>query len=402
MKIAVLIKNTTFHKDYGGLETQNKTLCDGLVSRGHQVTVFTQQKELTETTKIDNGVNYVFIAASFRYLFSSINPNSWEKKSLKVFSEYHSKEPFDVVLSQSTAGIGVIKNKKQLGVKVISIAHGTSAGELKTQIQNIKNLKDIYWAIRNTQYFLRQFFGRQREYILGSDKVIAVSHAVKTQLLDETFAPEELITVINNGIDPSSFVESAKTAQKHNDTKVHLIFTGRVIRSKGVFELVKIVWEVKDMPFTVDIVGDGEDLTELKNNITRLGLSEKFVFHGKLNRQQVTERLLQSDIYVMPTLRAEGFPMTLVEAMFASLPIIANNIGGISDAVEDAKTGYLIKVGDLSGFKAKLTTLIADTSLRATLGQNGRIKAQNEFTLETMLNKYQQEMQKVLAKGDTA
>jgi glycosyltransferase involved in cell wall biosynthesis len=191
MRIAVFIKSTTFHANFGGLETQNKILCEGLSGRGHEVVVFTNKKEIPENEKELNHVKYVFINASYRYLFSSLNPNSWEKKSVSVFKKFHAEKRFNLVLSQSSAGIGIIKHKKELDMRVISISHGTSVGELLTHVQNIKSIKDIFWAIRNIQYVARQYFGRQREFILNADKVIAVSKAVKKQLLEETFVPEK-------------------------------------------------------------------------------------------------------------------------------------------------------------------------------------------------------------------
>ncbi len=403
MRIAVFIKSTTFNKSFGGLETQNKTLCEGLASRGHDIVVFTPNKETKIVLERDQGgVKYVFIPSSYRYLLASLNPNSWEKKSVEVFKSYHSKTPFDLVISQSSAGIGVIKNKVDLNVKAVSIAHGTASGELKTQLQNIRSLKDLYWALRNIQYFVRQFFGRQREYILGANMIVAVSNAVKKQLEEETFVIGDKVVVIHNGIDPSRFAninkeEPVEEVLDETENPVKIIYLGRVVRSKGIFELADVLTELSHENFLFEIVGDGEDLEKFKDYLDEKHISKKTKVYGKTSYDDVMKLLFNADIFVLPSMRVEGFPMTLPEAMFASLPIVATAMGGIPDAIDNGKTGYVIKPEDWADMREKILQLIKNEGLRKELGKNGRSKAEREFTLDTMLDKYEKLLQEVLA-----
>lgn len=93
MKIAVFIKSTTLHKNHGGLETQNKVLCEGLVKKGHSVTVFSPKKDFDRSETEENGVRYVFVDASYgAYLLSSFKKDSWGKVSLEVFDKFHEKK----------------------------------------------------------------------------------------------------------------------------------------------------------------------------------------------------------------------------------------------------------------------------------------------------------------------
>ncbi len=88
MKIAAFIKSTTLHKNHGGLETQNKVLCEGLVKKGHQVTVFSPKRDLDVSGAEESGVKYVFIDAQYgRKIISGFKKDSWEKMSLKVFEK---------------------------------------------------------------------------------------------------------------------------------------------------------------------------------------------------------------------------------------------------------------------------------------------------------------------------
>ena len=137
MRIAVFIKKTTFHKGYGGLETQNKSLCEGLAERGHDITVFSPQHELENTKKTEHGVDYVFVPCTFRTLFSSFIKNHWYNKSYESFSNYNKHQRFELIISQSSAGIGVIKHKSEFNIPVLTISHGSTLMEFKTMLQNV-------------------------------------------------------------------------------------------------------------------------------------------------------------------------------------------------------------------------------------------------------------------------
>lgn len=393
MKIAVFIKSTTFHKGHGGLEIQNKAVCEELVKRGHAVTVFSPRNVVEVEEQVENGVNYIFIESQYKkYFLAFINPSSWYKKSLQVFKKYHTEQPFDFVLSQTVAAESIIGNKKKLGIKVIVIAHGTALSEFKTFFKNISGLKDLYLLVRNTQYFIRQYFGRQRKCILNSDKVIAVSNYVKKALIEETFCPKERITVINNGIDQKHILDFVS---KENKTgPVRLYFIGRVEKSKGILSIIDILKGSKK-DFIFHVVGDGLDLSKAKDKVEKYGMGNKVVFHGRLFHSDFI-RQFDPDIFLFPTQRIEGFPMVLPEAMFAGMPVVAFNLGGVSDAVEDGKTGYLVKAGDSKTFAEKLEDLIENVEKRKEFGRNAKEKALKDFTLDKMITEYEKVFREVL------
>ena len=221
MRIAVFIKSTTFHKGYGGLETQNKVLCEGLAKKGHDVVVFAPQRELGKTQLRESGVTYVFVPCTFRYLFAALDKNSWYNRSVGTFVV---QPKFDVVLSQSTGGLGVIKHKKELQIKVISIAHGSILSEFKSSLRQVGTIKSFIKLALNLQYVLRSYFGSQREYVNYSNKVVAVSNYVKKILIDEAFVPENKVVVIHNGVDPEKFYKF----EKLSSIGIKLIYVGRI------------------------------------------------------------------------------------------------------------------------------------------------------------------------------
>ena len=393
MNIAVFTKSTTLHKGHGGLEIQNKALCEGLSKRGHKITVFSPKKEIEFDKYEENGINYVFIEADYKnYLSSSFRKSSWSKKSLEVFTDYHQKQKYDLVLGQSSAAESIIENKNTLEVKTVSISHGTTLSEFNTFVRNISSIKDLYWLVRNFQYFIRQYFGRQRRFVLHSDKVIAVSEYVKKALISETFVDERRVEVVHNGVDGDPY----KIEKNNRDIGglVHTYFIGRLERSKGILTVIDIINKI-DRDVVLHVIGSGPCQKEAEKLVAKLKIQEKVIFHGKMPHYEFIKNV-HPDIFVFPTKRIEGFPMVIVEAMFAGMPTVAFNCGGVSDAVIDGKTGFLIKAGDNEEFKEKLIKLIDSIEMRQEMGKNSREIAEKDYTIDTMVDRYEKIFTEVL------
>lgn len=421
MKIAVTIKRTTFHKNHGGLETQNKTLVEGLHRLGHEVEVFAPKLELSDSEIIQNGVKYIFVPAVYRMgsifspiesllvrllpkYFSNISQiispkgkEDWVEKSFMYVMESHKVSPFHVVLCQSSSGLGILRKKDDLGIKVISISHGSILGEYRTRLKSISNASNflspifVLRFVRDTFYVLANYFGRQREFVLTSDHIIAVSSYVKKALMEETFVAESKVTVVFNGVSLSH----SNSMSVKKDYIPHIVYVGRVLRDKGLFVLLDAL-SLLDNAFMLTVVGTGEDLAELKEYSKTKNISDRVTFTGHVSYDNVLAYLKNSDIFVLPSLRIEGFPMTIVEAMLCGLPCIVSDIGGNSDAVVDQTTGYLVKSGDKNDLRDKLALLLSDESLRKQLGTNAKLKAENEFSVDVMLSNYIKVINQVL------
>lgn len=398
MRIGVFIKNTTLHKSYGGFETQNKLLCEGLVTRGHEVYIFSPQKELNITDREENGVRYIFIPCIFRKfsILYSKNKNSWYNRSYDEFKKMHENSRFDVVISQSSWGLGVIRHKKELEIPVVSISHGSKIGEYQTRLQSARSLKDHIKLLIDLFHVMHNFFVTQRQFIHGADKAVAVSNAVKQQIMAETHVAEGKVEVIHNGVDPVVFATGGNKQQGF----IEVLYVGRVIRDKGIFVLANAMKDVvkADPGVKVSVIGEGEDSAELERYIASRGLNEYMKLEGKIPYNEVTKRMSFADIFVLPSLRVEGFPMTIIEAMFAGLPVIAADMGGNADAIEDGATGFLVKSGNAAQLAEKIIELARSSELRQRMSQNAVSKAKNEFTLDIMLDKYEKVLQEVITK----
>lgn len=393
MNIAVFIKRTTFHAGFGGLETQNKALCEGLVGRGYTVTVFSPRHELKKDTEKYNGVTYRYIDCSYRSLagFGHLDKNNWINRSVEVFESVHSLYPFDLVLAQSSAGLGIIRHKNELEVPVISICHGSTLGELNTTLQSLKNFKDWVMLVPKFAYFVLNYFGRQRKFVLHSNRVIAVSNYVKKAIMDETFVRKDRVDVIYNGIDPSPFTLGDK-----DTSATEIFYVGLIHWSKGLKDLVDAFEQLNVGSARLIIAGDGEHLNDLRTLVQKKGLENVVKVLGRVPHDEVISMLTSSDIFVLPSRRVEGFPMTIPEAMFAGLPVVGSDMGGIPEGVEEGKTGFIFKSGDVKQLTDALRELVLDSNLREKMGQAALEKAQRAFTLDVMLNEYEKVIKKVM------
>ena len=393
MRIAVFIKRTTLHKGYGGIETQNKVLCEGLAKRGHELVVFSPQRELSQSTWQQNGVSYCFVSCSFRsyFGFEDLIKTNWSNRSYREFESEHHKKQFNVILSQSSAGIGVIKRKSLLGVPILAIAHGTVISEYLTFLREVNfiNPFSILKFIKNTGFVAVNFFTRQRQYIHGADKVIAVSSYVKRALIDETFVAQEKIEIVHNGIDELPEIGAVEASPSIE--RLHFLYVGRLEKSKGVLFLLDILSDKRFEGIVVDVIGDGPLRSTLTSVAAKKGISKRFVVYGQMSHEAVLQFMSTQGpfVFVFPTLRVEGFPMALVEAMAAGLPTVASDIGGVADAVVNEVTGFLCRPGDVEDLKSKLEKLMNDSALTQKLGAAGRQKALLEFSIDGMLNAYE-------------
>jgi glycosyltransferase involved in cell wall biosynthesis len=129
------------------------------------------------------------------------------------------------------------------------------------------------------------------------------------------------------------------------------------------------------------IVGDGERREQLHRLAAELGL-RNVIFAG--HQRDVADYLHALDVFVLPSLW-EGLPVSVLEAMACSLPVVATRVSGTPEVVEDGITGRLVEPRDAAGLLSAITALVADAGLRRRMGDAGRKRVEREFSAESML-----------------
>ncbi len=132
------------------------------------------------------------------------------------------------------------------------------------------------------------------------------------------------------------------------------------------------------------IVGDGALKEELKILCADLKIEENVIFAGE--RSDIPEILSLTDIFVLPSLR-EGLPLTILEAMACGKPVIATNVGGVPEVVNDGVSGILVYQGDPEALHRAMNELLEDREKLKRMGHNGKKVCNENFDSKTMIGK---------------
>jgi glycosyltransferase involved in cell wall biosynthesis len=135
-------------------------------------------------------------------------------------------------------------------------------------------------------------------------------------------------------------------------------------------------------PWRAVLVGDGPTRPSAEKLARELGIADRVFFLG--SRDDVAGILASAHVFALAT-RWEGLPITILEAMRAGLPVVASDVGGVSDAVVEGETGFLLPRGDVGALALRLGRLIGDPGLRARLGDGGRARYSTGFQVAGML-----------------
>lgn len=229
--------------------------------------------------------------------------------------------------------------------------------------------------------------------VLRKARLIAVSNPVYIQ--DSPFLRRyaEKCRVIHFGLDlerfattPSLEAQAAEWRSRCGNRPL-LLFVGRLRHYKGVNVLIEAMRELQDA--TALIVGIGPMAAELQQQAQALGVTDRVHFLGEQPDPAVQALYHAADVFVLPsTNRAETFGIVQLEAMASGCPVICTELGtGTSYVNQNEVTGLVVPPNDPPALAAAVRRLLADAQLRSRMGSAGRRRAQNEFSIDAMLDR---------------
>ena len=222
----------------------------------------------------------------------------------------------------------------------------------------------------------------------------AVSDSVAQRLLDSGVAANKIRTIAN-GIDLGPFERARPLPVFEFDGNKVVGMVARLDLQKGFEYLLRATRELcAAFPaLKVVIVGEGPDRQAIEHMVQRFGLQSNVILAGQ--HSHMPEIYAAMDIFVLPSLN-EGLPMTILEAMAASRPVIATRVGAIPKVIKDGETGLLVDPGDADGLRNALARLLRDSDLGRRLGSAGHDWVSRNYTSEAMAFKYRQMYDEVL------
>ncbi|WP_180052116.1 glycosyltransferase family 4 protein [Acinetobacter sp. YH12099] len=352
----------------GGASIHLLELVKGMMSQGHQVHILVGGVgTFTEELK-KNHINF----SSLKHLKREVSLTHdvlgfWEiKKYLKQLN------PDIVHCHSSKAGLLGRLAAKSLNLPVVFTAHGWAFTD------GVSPKKQKIYAT------LERFMAKL------SDHIITVSEYDRYHGFKYQVGTPELVQTIHNGVP-----DIKNLAIKKTNFRVKLIMVARFEDPKDQYFLIRALSKLpKHLNWQVDFLGDGPNLEKCQELAKNEELDSKIIFHGQSFK--VKEFLNQADIFILIS-NYEGFPLTILEAMSASLPIISSDVGGVNESVS-SENGYLIPKGNIDILVQSLTELIMNKNLRQQLGSNSRYLYETKFSFNTMLHKTLDVYTQVLSK----
>lgn len=287
---------------------------------------------------------------------------------------------------------GLFKMLLMLITKKIDIVHihAASRGSFRRKINyfllaKIFNKKVIY-HIHGAEFML--YFDEVNsiekriitKLLENVDQVIALSNNWKKDL--KSIAPKAKIEVIHNPVNVSTFCLPNK-----NRKNINVLFMGRLGERKGIYDLLSVISTINKRHKHVffHLCGDG-DVEKVKDIVIKNNMEKNVFIPGWINLEQKLDYFAAGSIYILPSYN-EGLPISILEAMASSLPIIATNVGGIPEAVEHKKNGYLVLPGDKLNLEKYLLLLIENEELRNELGEYSFKKCNEYFDINIVKEK---------------
>ena len=287
------------------------------------------------------------------------------------------------------AAMRVVRVAREHGVRTIHM-HTSPAHSIGLIASRMLKGNARMVVSRRVAFPHRNNFLTRRKYVGRGIHYIAISQAVKQTILD-IGVPEQDISIVHSGIDVERFAspdrEKAHRLAAELRIAEHSFVVGSVgslVPCKGHSVLVEAFEEVAKSAAAALclIVGDGPEKPRVEISVRKKGLRDRVVFAGQ--REEIPELLSLMDVFVMPSLQ-EGLGTAALEAMAAAKPVIASNVGGLSEAVVDGRTGFLVAPGEAAALARAILQLMNDPGKMSALASNAGKHVRDRFSCEAMV-----------------
>ncbi len=355
MRIAFVV---TRANPIGGAQIHIQDLAVTLQSRGHAPTVILGGGGPLVDVLRGAGVPAIVLP----HLVVPIHPINDFRALRQIRAALEEVHPDIVTVHSSKAGILGRIAARGLNIPAILTAHGWS-------------FTPGISAVPAAAY-------RQIERLAGplASRIITVSEFDRKLAIDADIADANRIVTVYNGIPDVAPALRADAGA----TPPRLVMVARFGPQKDHRTLLHALSGLQDLPWSLDLVGEGPLTAEMQSLGASHGLGDRVRFLGQ--RLDVPEILARAQISVLAT-NWEGFPLSILEAMRASLPVVATAVAGVPESVSDGETGYLVPRGDVATLRDRIRRLLLDPELRRRQGKAGRLAYERRFTLDTFVDR---------------
>ncbi|RJS84247.1 glycosyltransferase family 1 protein [Candidatus Bathyarchaeota archaeon] len=359
----------------GGIARHCLSLSKALAKLGHEVYVVTLEFPGAPLFEDINGIKVYRVLIELghpNFIIWTFIFNHFMEKKVADLSE---NIEFDIIHIHDwlTAKAG-ISSKHFLNKPLISTIHSTEEGRSR--------------GLHNPDSFLID--GIEWWMTYEARRVIVCSNSVKWEVESHFSLPHDKVTVIPNGIEVSSFNlninrEEVKRRYGIKPNERIILFVGRLVPQKGVDMLIKaaplIVQQHRDA--RILIAGDGWSRNYLEELARSMGLRDRIRFLGFISDWELEDLMVTADVLVVPSIY-EPFGIVALEGMAAGTPVVATNIGGLSEIIEHDRTGVLVYPEDPGSIAWGINKVLSDPKYADWLARNARRKVRKAYSWEAI------------------
>jgi glycosyltransferase involved in cell wall biosynthesis len=294
---------------------------------------------------------------------------------------------------------GLVRLAKRLRALGVDILHTylVSANVYGTLAGRMAGVPALITTRRDTGFSRNWRLGLVERWLINPhvDRVVAVSPAVAARTRREHGLTPDRVVTIENGVDLESWDPRRHRREESRrdwrlapeDVAVGVVAHLSPIKGHQDFlrAAARIAGRVPQTRFF--LIGDGPLRASLTALAAASGIGDRVVFTGE--RDDVGRLLAMLDLVVVPS-HTEGMSNALLEAMAMARPVLATDVGGNPDVVEDGRTGQLVPPGDAAALAAAMLELIESPEAAAEMGRAARRAVAERFSLERMVSRYEQ------------
>jgi glycosyltransferase involved in cell wall biosynthesis len=374
----------------GGMQGHVADLCRGLAEAGHEVEVIAPKHRdgLEQTTHL--GGTWHFGNVPSRKPGRPTRNRDWLRESAARFERLHAANPFDVVHSESTSALGLLRRGVHRRVPLAAKFHGNYLGLAGATVgravrdagvrPRVREAKHLVWL--TIGHVVPADFARFRACEAMVPSRQQLDGTVRSYLLDRS-----RVHFVPNGIDAEAFKPGSKGDARQRlglGNAPVLLSVGRLERDKGFETAIAALAHLDDPEARLILVGAGPERDFLERAARNLGVADRVDFTGSKPRDQVMEYLAAADVFLFPTERDEAAGIVALEAMAAGLPLLTSTVGGGVELVEDGTSGLLLPPSAPDAWAAAIHSVLADDALRRRMGEAARERILRSYTIEAM------------------
>lgn len=328
LKIAILGSAASVH---------TVKIVNGLHERGHTVVLFSLPNHRDNEDAILDGVRVVYLkysGAKGYYL------NCFNLKRILL------NEDFDILNAHYASGYGTLARLVKFTPLVISVwGSDVLLFPFQSKLNNKIIKKNLYAtnAIFSTSNIMAQ-----KTKLLSDKEIFVTPFGVNTDL----FSPK----------------------QKAHSVEIVIGYIKSISKTYGTKYLIEAFSELigkTQFPIKLEIYGAGDQLDEMRNLVTELGIDKNVTFHGHIPNNQVPASLNTFDIFCAPSVN-ESFGVSTIEAMSCGIPCITSDADGLAEIMVDGETGFVVDRCNATALCEKMLVLINDKDLKNAMGESAR------------------------------